>query len=596
MDRVTLRTRLRVAGTAVGLIIACFSAPAAPVPRFGRVSGNVTDPQGNALVGATVLLTGPIVPGSQTLDAITERVITDAHGKFSVEHVVPGWYSVKATSPARLPLLRSGVKVESGFTTKQNFVLTDIFSSLRFQPPPGDVSFWGEDWKWVLRTSASTRPILRYRDSRRAERDGKDSKARKKPVLASQRLIGMMPGSSSHAPLSGDPGLGSVMAYFRPLSDDADVLVAGSMTASGSIGSSVATAFRRNLAKGDPLQVSIAVHQLNFAGALPVPGNQTGPNLTNAQGLVVTYTNTRRLSDSITVTTGLQIDYLNAFRQAMVAQPQANLEYHATSSTSIAVGYGTATDGGDSTLLERVGELSSFPQVSLRGYRPALESLDHGEVKLEHRFGKSSQIQVAAYHDAFRNAAVWGSGNLDELRWLAGAALPNPAAQGLTVNAGDYRSSGVRAAYAVRLGSSVEAAVLYAVGDALSAREALTARPADLQAALRTASSQSVGGKLALRVPGSKTLLTTSYLYLPHHRITSVDPYGQARVGMHPYLNLQVRQPLPNIAFIPAHIEALADFRNLLEQGYVPVFGAGEDPLLLSAAYRSFRGGFSVQF
>jgi hypothetical protein len=100
------------------------------------------------------------------------------------------------------------------------------------------------------------------------------------------------------------------------------------------MGSSVATAFRRNLAKGDPLQVSIAVHQLNFAGALPVPGNQTGPNLTNAQGLVVTYTHTRRLSDSITVTAGLQIDYLNAFRQAMVAQPQANLEYHATSSAT----------------------------------------------------------------------------------------------------------------------------------------------------------------------------------------------------------------------------------------------------------------------
>ena len=65
---------------------------------------------------------------------------------------------------------------------------------------------------------------------------------------------------------------------------------------------------------------------------------------------------------------------------------------------------------------------------------------------------------------------------------------------------------------------------------------------------------------------------------------------------MHPYLNLEVRQPLPNIAFIPARIEALADFRNLLEQGYIPVFGAREDPLLLSAAYRSFRGGFSVQF
>jgi len=407
----------------------------------------------------------------------------------------------------------------------------------------------------------------------------------------------MVPGSSSRAPLSGDPGLGSVMAYFRPLSNNADLLVAGSMTANGSMGSSVVTAFRRNLANGDPLQVSVAVHQLNFGGTLlPVPGNQNGPGVINAQGLVVTYSNTRRLTDSVSVTTGLHVDYLNASRQATIVRPQADIEYRITSSTAFALAYGTAPDNGGSTLLERVGELNSFPRISLRGYSPRIESLDHGEVKLEHRFGKHSQVEVAAYRDAFRNAAVWGSGNLEEVRWLAGTVLPNPAAQGLTINAGDYRSSGVRIAYAVRLTSNVEAAVLYAVGDALSTRVGLTDRPVDLQRALRTASTQSVGGKLAVRIPGSKTLLTTSYVHLPHQRITSVDPYGQANAGMHPYLNFQVRQPLPAIAFIPAHIEALADFRNLLEQGYVPVFGAGEDPLLLSAAYRSFRGGFSVQF
>jgi hypothetical protein len=64
---------------------------------------------------------------------------------------------------------------------------------------------------------------------------------------------------------------------------------------------------------------------------------------------------------------------------------------------------------------------------------------------------------------------------------------------------------------------------------------------------------------------------------------------------LEPFLGIQIRQPLPTMAFLPAHIEALADFRNLLAQGYVPVSGAG-DKLVLTPAYRSFRGGFSVEF
>jgi hypothetical protein len=600
MDLTAARTQVWATLLAVGLIMASVSAFPGSAAEFGRVSGSVTDPQGIPLMGATVFLVGPMLPGSQKLDVAAERVITDAHGQFHVERLLPGWYSLKVSLPARLPSLRNGVRVDSGLTSKQNFVLTDIFSSVHVQQPPrGSVSFWGDDWKWVLRTSASTRPVLRLTQTHRSGSANKNPKGHKKDAPASQRLIGMMPGSSSHAPLSSDPGLGSVMAYVRQLSDDADVLVSGSMTANGSAGSSLATAFRRNVASGDPLEVSVAVHQLSFAGPLSIRANQGGAGLSNAQGLVVTYTNTRRLAEAITLTSGMQVDYLNAMREAMVAQPRAKLEIHATPSTTIAVGYGAGNQDNENTLLERVGELNSFPQVTLRNYRPSLESLNHSEVSIDRTLGKQSRLQLAAYNDDFQNIAVWGSGNLQALPWLAGEVLPNTAAEGLTVNGGSYRSSGVRASYEIRLGNNFEAAVLYSVGEALASKDAVVSggQPVtDLRSALRTAHSESVGGKVSARIPGCKTVLTTSYVYLPRGRVTTVDPYGQASLGMHPYLDFQIRQPLPSIAFIPAHIEALADFRNLLEQGYVPLVGAGDDPLLLSAAYRSFRGGFSVQF
>src|SRR5207249_9615257 len=72
-------------------------------------------------------------------------------------------------------------------------------------------------------------------------------------------------------------------------------ILAGSMTASGIEGSSLATAFRRNLLKGDPQELSLAVHQLSFADALPVPTREA--SLNQAQGVVLSYANTRRRSE-----------------------------------------------------------------------------------------------------------------------------------------------------------------------------------------------------------------------------------------------------------------------------------------------------------
>ena len=581
---------------AMGLAAACIFPVRARAADYGRIIGTVADAQGTPLMGASVLIVGPALAGLQTGGNVLERVITDAHGRFAVERLVPGWYSLQVTSATRLPVLRNGVRVEPGRSTQQHFVLGDILAPIQVRIPAGSASSWGEDWKWVLRTAAATRPILRYQPPSKTKSRSRGSKA---PLPSSQRLVALNPGSTRGRALAGDPGMGSVLAYVRPLSENADLLVAGSIGASGLQGSSLATVLRRDVLKGDPQELSLVVHQLNFAEGIPLPGGNARESLNHAQALVASYAQTRRILERMTLTAGFEVNYLNALQDAIASRPFVKLEYQLSPSDQLTVRYGAARVDSGASLLDRVGALTAFPRVTMRGFRPQLEVLDHTEVSYARSLGKESRLGLAAYRDDFKNAAVWGFGQTAMLEGLAGSFLPNPAADGVTLNAGDYTSAGLRAALVRKFGSRAEVSVIYTIGDALAAESAEMATGApirNLRAALRRRQTQSVGGRVSARLPLAKTKIITSYLWLPSGRVTGVDPVGQANLQIHPYLGLQIRQPLPNLAFLPAKIEALADFRNLLTEGHVPIYGSGDESLLVTPTYRSFRGGFSVQF
>jgi hypothetical protein len=62
-----------------------------------------------------------------------------------------------------------------------------------------------------------------------------------------------------------------------------------------------------------------------------------------------------------------------------------------------------------------------------------------------------------------------------------------------------------------------------------------------------------------------------------------------------PGLNVYVRQPLPRMGGLPWRMEATAELRNMLAQGYVPI-NAGGQRLLLFDTPRSLRGGLSFIF
>lgn len=445
----------------------------------------------------------------------------------------------------------------------------------------------------MLRTSSTTRPILRFNQAPSAEQVS--AAGERPPRPRSVRIAGILPGSTASDPLAEDLGMAGVFGYLQPLSTDADVLVAGSSGAfsAGDVG----TVLSRNQLKGEPQQFGLIVHQFSLAPA-GAPAPVAGPNaFAQVKGLVGTYSETRLLAPKVTVTAGMDIDYLDAIENVFMAQPRLKLEYQATPQTMVSAGYGSARADQSDSMAERLSLISAFPQITQRNGHLEMEQLRHTEAAVNHRMGKSARVQAAVYHDNLNNAAVWGMGNAVYGSAFSGNSLPNPAAGGIVINGGNYQSAGFRAVYAQTFSSHFEVLGAYSSGDALSARGFVmqNSRPYS-QGALAPERTNSFIGKITADVPGTHTFLSASYAWVPQDRVTLVDPAGLANLQVQPYLGVQIRQPIPTPNYWPVHIDAVADFQNLLSQGYVPAGQSGQKPVVLSSGYHAVRGGFSVQF
>ena len=87
-----------------------------------------------------------------------------------------------------------------------------------------------------------------------------------------------------------------------------------------------------------------------------------------------------------------------------------------------------------------------------------------------------------------------------------------------------------------------------------------------------------------------------SYRWVNGAALTPVDVFNASPGQSDPFLNLFVRQPIPAMGFLPSHMEAIIDVRNLLAQGYVPVMGQDGQTVYLVHAARSMRGAVAFSF
>jgi hypothetical protein len=559
----------------LGLLL-CLAAPPAPAaPHFGKISGVVVDPGGTPQMGASVVITAESLLFSSPIE-----LLTNDRGHFLSQGLMPGSYSVRVTLAGFLPVMEQHIRVTDQQTTLLQIALGSMFSSLEgLRRQPNQQAAASDEWTWVLRTTSAIRPVLRWQDGEAVLDDQLTSaeRARRQQPRGRVELT-----SGSHHPGSisnqaDSPG--TAIAYDQALGTGR-LLFAGQVSyESASPSGGFATEW---LPSGDSSTGSVT--------NVVVRESRLGPQGPTFRGLRLDHESQFAVGDRISIRYGAEYVLAGFEGTAAALHPRGEIvvqiapDWQASAIVATRPWHDSATSAG--ALGSALDSLDAFPTLLIRNGRPVLDSDMHEEVALQHAVGRNASIETAAFHDRSTHTAVFGRGNVSN-----GDFLQDFFSDAFAYDAGVSSSWGTRLAYRQKFWENFDTTLAYAYAGAL-APDAYVAT-GDLRAALRTRYRHSLAARISGRTPRLGTQFTAAYKWINGAIISRQDAYGEAFLHLDPNLNFTVRQPLPS--FIPGHMEALADFGNLLSQGYIPI-ETHDGRVLLVPAYRSFRGGFSFQF
>lgn len=556
------------------LWVAAFAAsPLGAAPSPGKLSGVVVDAAGVPQMGASISILPEDLRGSAAV-----QLLTNDRGMFSSDRLLPGLYSVRVTLAGFLPAVEQNVKVESSLTTLLKIELDSLLSSvdrLRRRPNQPVAS---DEWTWVLRTSAATRPVLRYVGGEivlEGEVPASEAAAKRQPHGRFELTTGARrPGSVSN--IADAPS--SAFAYEQKLGHKSRLMLAGQMSYERSAAAGIAATWLP--AGEDGPRTTLVLRQSNLGSAGP---RFRGVRLQNESQF--------RVGERFTVRYGAEYILVGMGRSASSLRPQAEMvvelapRWRASFTVASRPWSNVAPSSG---ALEAVlAQLDAFPAVLLRDGRPVLAGGWHEEAALEHQLGPSASLIASVFRDRARDTAVFGRG---------AAASPDFFqdfySDAFAYDGGNLNQVGTRLAYRQKLGSETETTIVYSLAGALVPGEYVPGF--ELRDILYARNVHSLAARVSTHVPATRTTLAASYKWVNGRVVSRQDPFGEVTYQLDPYLNLTVRQPLPTF-LLPGRLEALADFRNLLAQGYVPI-NMGEGQVVLMPAFRTFRGGFSLQF
>src|ERR1035437_8860923 len=154
-----MKSICRTLNWAIVVIFACGTGAAAK-QGYGTLSGVVSDPSGTPQMGATVWLISEDA-GGRTVS----QLLSNQHGAFFSDHLKPGKYSVRVSLAGFLPAMEHHIGVAANIATLLRVQVDSVFASLDTLRRKSDLPAEPDDWKWVLRSSAATRPILQWREA-----------------------------------------------------------------------------------------------------------------------------------------------------------------------------------------------------------------------------------------------------------------------------------------------------------------------------------------------------------------------------------------------------------------------------------------------
>lgn len=587
---------LGIAALLLGSALSAFAA--APVKLSGSIGGQVKSPAGVVQMGATVIL-------YNRYDRAIRQVLTKADGSFLFDSLLPDLYSVRVTLASFIPAFKRNIVVQPGFHSVLAINMAGMLSSIEFvSATPAKGSLMSDDWKWILRSSQGTRPVLRLHDS---DLGIPDNRPRSSMFSETRGMLKVSAGdATSFASVGAQPDLGTAFALATSLFGSNQIDFSGNFGYSAHTGLPTA-GFRTKYTHSDGAvrtpEVTVSMHQIY----LPTRGGfgLTGQDAPSLRTMSATMLDEFVVTDEIRIEYGVSAETVSLLNRLNTVSPFARLTYDLGTYGSIRVAYSsgaTATDLAahnndlareEPSLSSDLSALATLPRVSMRDNRARTQRTENIEAGYTKSAG-SRTYSVGAYHERVSDGALTlgGSGDL-----FGGDVLPDLGSQSSVFNIGKFSRWGYLASATQAVGEHVDVSVSYGRGGALTTagREALVDDADQLRNYVRVQDRNWASARISGTAPVTGTRLSASYGWADYRSLMPSHLSLTQKFSPEPGLNLFIRQPLPSMG-VPGRFEATAELRNLLEQGYLPFTNSDGRAMLLTNAPRALRGGLSFIF
>jgi hypothetical protein len=583
---------------ALALAILPKSAGAQTKTAGGALSGVVRDASGTPQMGASV----EVLSEAVGLLA-THEFLTNTHGIFRGEKLAPGLYTVRVTLAGFLPTIEQHVRISPNLTTVVRVEMESMFASLdRMRRQPANLNAESDDWKWVLRSAPSLRPVLEWTDASGGGNSGGALSAsidgavmdNSVPRPVRMRLEFTDGARQLASPSNIAPAPATAFAYDQNIGGLGRMIFAGQMSYDDDApGGGLATIWLPSGTLGAGPHTALVLREAKSSADGPM---FRGVRIDQGGGLV--------LSDRAVLQYGSEYVLVGLGRAASAIRPRAELQVRATEQWQAELIFAALPSGPTllndaanpvvaahedmpgAELAAALGELDAFPALLWRRGRPELQSGWHEEAAAERKVGEHSKLQIAAFHDDQGHVAVYGRGS----GLPAADYLQDFYGNGFAYDGGSSSSWGGRVAWTEQINENLQLTAVYAYGGALIPAEDVNNLLRDV---LRTENRHSAAANLSGKVPRLGTKLEAGYKWVGGATVSHVDLYGESLYQIDPFFHFVMRQPLPRFGM--GRWEAVAECDNLFAQGYVQA-GSRDGQVALVPAFRSFRGGLSVQF
>lgn len=579
--------------------VLCVLAPSAagaaqPVKLSGAIAGVVNDSRGVPQMGATVIL-------YNRQDRQIGKTLSDQNGQFRLAGLYPSLYSLRVTLASFVPAVHKNISVEAGRLSRLRVSLNTLFSSIQLDYPNiENGSLISDDWKWVLRSASDTRPVMHFREDQIGANQGPPVKvfADTRGILRLSAGDGTMGASAAN-----EADLGTAFALATSLFGNSLLQLSGDLgygSQNGVPAAAFRTSYSRELAGGKPV-ISVTMRQLYLPERMGsvLTGADTGSPV--LRSLSASVDNRTQVTDNVSVQYGTQIDAISFLDRLTYLSPYARLAWAVNNTTDVEVGYSSGNArpdvadiaGDDADLRQDLNTLGVFPRLSLANGNARLQRGQEYEITVAHKLG-SRAVRLSAYRELVSDAAITMVAPAALI--MSGNILPDLFSNSSIFNAGNFGMAGLNAAFTQNLGDHVSATVSYGNGGALTAwhQELVSNSPDELRSMIHAGRRQAVTARLDVTAPRTGTHLIASYqTTIGEGRWVMADnPYSMQSLQPLPGLNICVRQPIPGLG---KRVEATADLRNILAQGYLGI-DTSSGRLLLVDNPRSVRGGLAFIF